>query len=140
MPPDIEINVKKLYKGACVITGFNSCWRTQISYSGNETSHIIPKAMLFLVRLLQLSLIIKELRNPENGMRNCMAMESFSHTIHYNCLLVVHALSMKAPYFGSLVTLNKSPIGSGFSPLFSHDSIELLYMHISTSTRRQRFL
>lgn len=31
VPLDIEINVKKPYKGACVITEFNSCWRTQTS-------------------------------------------------------------------------------------------------------------
>lgn len=58
MPPDLEINVKRLYNRSCAIIGFDSCWVTQISRPGIADVPYHPESYVSLVRLLQPSFII----------------------------------------------------------------------------------
>jgi hypothetical protein len=54
VPPELELNVKKLYNGTCVITRNNTSWRrnggtSMISGPAIETCHIVPKSMFKMV-------------------------------------------------------------------------------------------
>lgn len=89
VPTELELNVKGLYQGTCVITGHSFSWgRRMVAGPGIETCHIIPKSMYYWHPNQQLS--PEEMWNQVNSTVNCMTMDSVCHTIHDNRLLAVH--------------------------------------------------
>lgn len=89
VPPELELNVKGMYNGTCVITGNNYSWGSRmVAGPGIEACHIIPKSFYLCYPNQQLS---EEGRwNAVNSYNNCMAMDSACHKIHDNRLLAVH--------------------------------------------------
>ncbi len=89
VPPELELNVKDLYNGKCIITGHNfSRGNRMVAGPGIEICHIIPKSRYYWHPDQQLSR--EEMWNTVNSNVNCMTMDSVCHTIHDNRLLAVH--------------------------------------------------
>ena len=98
VPTDLELNVKGLYQGRCVITGNSYSWGTRmVAGPGIETCHIIPKSRSYWHPDQELS--PEEKWNQVNSTVNCMAMDSACHAIHDNRLLAVQNVRFQALCF-----------------------------------------
>jgi HNH endonuclease len=103
VPPELELNVKKIYNGTCVISRNNTSWGNMVSGLAIETCHIIPKAMFKWYPWQNGEPSEQDLWNAVNNIDNCMVMDSISHTIHDNRLLAVHPVSIKPLYLSMLL-------------------------------------
>lgn len=95
MPPDLEINVKKLYQGTCAVTRNNSSWpgSTMISGPGMQACHIVPKSMYkWFPTDDDDNPGELEQWNRTNSLCNCILLDAFVHTVHDLRLLAVDSV------------------------------------------------
>lgn len=94
--PELEIKVKGLYNGTCVITRIDTSWSGAVMISDHavQACHIIPKSMpRWFPRIDDVS--EQELWDRTNSVHNCILTDSTTHGIRNFRLLAMEHVRLR---------------------------------------------